>query len=822
MNMRNLHKLILLFFIVFVFIPKGYSQNSDPGIGILMDPASVTQGSTGILRATVGNYGNNTIVSNSLRVTISVGASAEIMGIASGSDARWSQLSLSNGSGNTIQLTNTGGGFTSFDIGDILITVRGNTVSDADGIAGNFVYITANNPLLCAGCASPPLNASQGNASNSNDNSETSLVITCATPNTPTVGTITQPTCSVATGSVALSGLPTGTWTVTGSPSGTATGTGTSTTISGLAAGTYTFTVTNANGCASVASANVTVNAQPPIAPTSGGDQAVCTDGTTTQTLTATATGGTITWYDAATAGNIVTSPTQVGVGTKTYYAQASNGTCSSLTRTAVTLTIASTLAQPTSGAVTQPTCTTATGSFSITNYNSAYTYVVSPSTGVSVSGNTVTAPAGSYTVTATLGTCTSIASASVTVNAQPAIPNAPTSGGNQTVCSDGTTNQTLTAAATGGSITWYDAATAGNIITSPTQVGVGTKTYYAQASNSTCSSLTRTAVTLTINNCSVIIAVVEIEAAINGLTGGTTLPLTLNDLLNGAPVVIGTAPGNVSLTGVTVPAGFTLNANGTITIAPNTPAGNYSVTYRICEVSNPTNCSSVTSTIVVFRLLNGQVNLSVSKTSFGAEIFEGDEFEYQITLSNIGGTPATNVELVDDLPNAVTYISSREESVSGSQIQIGTPAITGNRITWKIPFLPANDNVVIRVRVKAGTAGTITNVARIIASEDDLDVLNNQATDVNQIISFHISNVITPNNDGDNDTFEIQELGKFASSEIVIFNRYGDHVFEKKEYKNDWNASGQLAGTYFYVLTTVDNSGKAHAFKGWIQVIKD
>jgi hypothetical protein len=41
--------------------------------------------------------------------------------------------------------------------------------------AGNIVYITASNPLL-ASCSSPPINVSQGNASNSNDNSETSLV----------------------------------------------------------------------------------------------------------------------------------------------------------------------------------------------------------------------------------------------------------------------------------------------------------------------------------------------------------------------------------------------------------------------------------------------------------------------------------------------------------------------------------------------------------------------------------------------------------------------------------------------------------------------
>jgi gliding motility-associated-like protein/uncharacterized repeat protein (TIGR01451 family) len=99
-----------------------------------------------------------------------------------------------------------------------------------------------------------------------------------------------------------------------------------------------TYLVTN-NGC--TANQELVLTVMPPIqAPVSGGNQTICSDGTTTQTLTATATGGTITWYDAATAGNIVATPTQVGRGTKTYYAQSSNDTCSSLTRTAVILTI--------------------------------------------------------------------------------------------------------------------------------------------------------------------------------------------------------------------------------------------------------------------------------------------------------------------------------------------------------------------------------------------------------------------------------------------------------------------------------------------------
>jgi len=94
------------------------------------------------------------------------------------------------------------------------------------------------------------------------------------TPATPTVGTITPPTCTVSTGSVVLSGLPaTGSWTLTRLPGAiSSTGTGTSTTVSGLPTGTYNYTVTNAAGCLSAFSANVVIPAQPvtPAAPAVG------------------------------------------------------------------------------------------------------------------------------------------------------------------------------------------------------------------------------------------------------------------------------------------------------------------------------------------------------------------------------------------------------------------------------------------------------------------------------------------------------------------------------------------------------------------------
>lgn len=107
--------------------------------------------------------------------------------------------------------------------------------------------------------------------------------------------------------------------------------------VAGVATLQLTETISS-TGCSNTVSIQVTVNVLP--APPTASDQSICSDGTTTQTITASATGGTITWYNSPTSGSVVTTPTQVGPGTSIYYAESSNGTCSSATRTKVTLTI--------------------------------------------------------------------------------------------------------------------------------------------------------------------------------------------------------------------------------------------------------------------------------------------------------------------------------------------------------------------------------------------------------------------------------------------------------------------------------------------------
>ena len=85
----------------------------------------------------------------------------------------------------------------------------------------------------------------------------------------------------------------------------------------------------------------------------------------------------------------------------------------------------------------------------------------------------------------------------------------------------------------------------------------------------------------------------------------------------------------------------------------------------------------------------------------------------------------------------------------------------------------------------------------------------------ISQVISFEFPNVITPNSDGTNDVFEIQNLPE--NTKVLILNRWGNIVFSSDNYQNNWDGkdtSGKdlVDGVYTYKFTT--KAGKTgHGF---------
>jgi gliding motility-associated-like protein len=77
----------------------------------------------------------------------------------------------------------------------------------------------------------------------------------------------------------------------------------------------------------------------------------------------------------------------------------------------------------------------------------------------------------------------------------------------------------------------------------------------------------------------------------------------------------------------------------------------------------------------------------------------------------------------------------------------------------------------------------------------------------------------ISPNNDGDNDTFD---LAGFDVKNLIIYSRYGRIVYEKSNYLNEWegqdyNGNSLSDATYYYHIETL--SGEK--LVGWVYKIK-
>lgn len=82
------------------------------------------------------------------------------------------------------------------------------------------------------------------------------------------------------------------------------------------------------------------------------------------------------------------------------------------------------------------------------------------------------------------------------------------------------------------------------------------------------------------------------------------------------------------------------------------------------------------------------------------------------------------------------------------------------------------------------------------------------------------VYNGFSPNGDGVNDTFKIDGLNAFENHNLMVFNRWGNKVFESKNYQNDWDGfwdSQRLpVGTYFYLI---ELNGGEQVLSGYLQI---
>ena len=96
-----------------------------------------------------------------------------------------------------------------------------------------------------------------------------------------------------------------------------------------------------------------------------------------------------------------------------------------------------------------------------------------------------------------------------------------------------------------------------------------------------------------------------------NGALGGTTSSVVPNITLGG---VASPSTNSVTITFSGLPTGVTSTTGGRLIVAPNTPAGTHTITYRVCETAGNNNCKTVNTQLVI-----GAATPTVSTETFTA-----------------------------------------------------------------------------------------------------------------------------------------------------------------------------------------------------------
>jgi len=174
-----------------------------------------------------------------------------------------------------------------------------------------------------------------------------------------------------------------------------------------------------------------------------------------------------------------------------------------------------------------------------------------------------------------------------------------------------------------------------------------------------------------------------------------------------------------------------------------------------------------------------------------------------------------------DSLVTADLIANDAFGNIDGWEITIASPPINGEVVV--------GDNNELVYKPRPGQYGNDVFIYRI-CNPDCPDQCNDAVVNVRVIQEnaengdCFIPNIITPNDDGANDFFEVPcLLTDYTNNNLKIFNRWGDLVFEAQPYTNNWKGTYRNTplppGTYFYVLQLdmTDN----HCLQGYFTITR-
>ncbi|WP_432670289.1 gliding motility-associated C-terminal domain-containing protein [Flavobacterium sp. SM2513] len=536
--------------------------------------------------------------------------------------------------------------------------------------------------------------------------------------------------------------------------------------ISNTATGTYIFTP-NTGQCASSFTLNVTVSTS--ILPTFAVPTTLCI-GATAPTLPTTATNGIVGTWNPSTINNTANG---------TYVFTPNAGQCATTFTLIVTVTNSIT---PTFSIPTTLCSGTAAPLLPIASTNG-----IVGTWNPSVINSTVN---GTYIFTPNAGQCAAPLTLIVTVTnlATPTFSIA------NTLCS-GSTAPLLPIASTNGILGTWNPSVINN---------TANGTYVFTPNAGQCAAPLTLIVTVTnsitptfsISNsfCTGSIAPVLPTTSINGIVGVWN-PATINNTTSGAYVFTPTAGQCASL--------FTLNVTVTNSITPA-----FSIANTLCSGSAAPTLPATSSNGIA-----GTWNpAAINNTANGTYIFTPNS-----------GQCATSFTL--DVTVTSFEIQSAQNCENGAYIVTVSPlnnSFNPDTVTylWKNSLgnvVGMNENILNVTQLM--NSSTIVFPATFEVTVSDSNGCSSKLNVTVNGAFCKIPKGISPNNDGDNDSFDLTGLGV---DEIFIYNRYGTEVFHKRNYTDEWNGTSDKghelpAATYFYVLRKNNNE----TLSGWVYVIR-
>jgi gliding motility-associated-like protein len=613
-----------------------------------------------------------------------------------------------------------------------------------------------------------------------------------------------------STGSASV--LPSGgspSYTYAWSPTG-----GTASAATGLTAGNYSCTITDAAGCTLVRAFTLTEPSQ--VISTSSQTNNACFGGAT-GTATVNSSGGVPAYtYVWAPAGGTNATATGLPAGTFTCTITDANG-CNST----MSFTITEPTAVTSSVSVVDATCLTP-GSATVapSGGTGPYTYLWSPSGGTNATENNLNP--GTYTVTITdANNCTATQTATISIASNVAATATSTN-----INCFGNTTGTASVSPTGGTSPYtYSWSPTGG--TNATATGLGAGTY-------TC--------TITDANGCQVAQTVTVTAP----SQLTASPFVTNILCNGQ------SNGSATVTAAGGTPGYTyawLPSGGTNPTATGLSLGTYT-----CAITDANGCTTTQSVIItqptpvaisvtsvdvcpatpaiISALGSGGVGPYTYSWSNGpatatqtVPVTSSTTFTCTVTDANGCSTTAISTVTLNPLPVAtITNTSVNGVYVLSPSTELcftGSNGVASWEWGLNSTSTSTDQSPCIPVTVSDTGLFCVSLIVRNSFGCPDTAYACVEITDA----SYSIPNVFSPNGDGVNDAFIIQNSG-MKSFHCEIYDRWGALVYEWDSTTGSWDGKGRngndaVDGVYYWTLGMTDFAGKYYEDHGFLHLIR-